>query len=340
MKKKIWLLLVIFIAFYLLAHSSAYLPDLLHGRFSLVDERSYEWRLLGLLADITVSFLFSLGTYLLLCTFYPVQKYVQLFAGLVLSFVFCFAISYLSGRLTGPDPIRLAIFFRQNILFDGVYVIFAMVFYFMRYAQHKELQQKELVLQNNTAELSFLRSQVNPHFLFNNLNNIYSLVYQRSEQALPAISGLSELLRYMLYDTAEQVELAKEISYLEKYIALQQLRFEHPSNIGFLIEGETSGFQIPPLLLIPFVENAFKHGDVKDTTGQPWLNIHICVTQNVLTFTCHNTIAQKRKDETGGIGIENVRKRLALLYPDQHVLDISTVDQLFTVNLSLTPSIR
>jgi two-component system LytT family sensor kinase len=93
----------------------------------------------------------------------------------------------------------------------------------------KELQQVQLQLQNRQTELSFLRSQVNPHFLFNHLNNIYALVYEQNVQALPAISRLSELLRYMLYDSNETVAITTELSYLEKYIALQQLRFEHPS---------------------------------------------------------------------------------------------------------------
>ena len=154
-----------------------------------------------------------------------------------------------------------ALFLTTTFFISSIFIIYGIVFYFIRYSYYKELQQRELLLQNRQSELSFLRSQINPHFLFNSLNNIYSLAYQQSERVLPAIAGLSDLLRYMLYDANEKVPLEKELEYIRKYIDLQRLRFEQPVKAEFIVPAIPAKFLIPPLLLIPFVENAFKHGE-------------------------------------------------------------------------------
>jgi len=248
-------------------------------------------------------------------------------------FMACLFISYVVTIALSLDPVRLSLFFRNNILIYVLNTIFAMVFYFIRYTRQKELEQKELELQNRTSELSFLRSQVNPHFLFNNLNTIYSLVYHKSEQALPAIAGLSELLRYMLYDSSEKIELEQEISYIEKYISLQQLRFENPVAVNMKVTGNVKEMKVPPLLLIPFIENAFKHGDVSESKEWLWIDINMAGAE--LVFSCINTKASKSKDFTGGIGIGNVTKRLELLFKGRYKLDIRDNEHQFTVKLEL-----
>jgi len=334
MKMKTGLLITAFLVFYSLIHLGRYLPDLYNGHFSLVDERSYDVRFFELFTDILVSFLFTLSTYLALYFFYPAKKYFLLGAALLAAFVTCFVINYMAAWLTAPEPLRLSRFFRGQVLYQAFYTIFAMVFYFLRYAQYTELQQRELAIQNRDSELSFLRSQINPHFLFNNLNNIYSMVYHKSDQSLAAISGLSELLRYMLYDTSETISLEKEIHYIEKYIALEQLRFEIPSQLNFSYPEDAAQIQLPPLLLIPFIENAFKHGGV--AFDHTWLDIDIRISPDQeIILRCTNDVAPKRKDQTGGIGIGNVRKRLALLYPGSHHLHIEQQEHTFKVELSL-----
>ncbi|HKG05082.1 MAG TPA: histidine kinase [Pedobacter sp.] len=334
MKKKTGLLLIAFLLFYAMIHLARYLPDLYTGKFSLVDERSYDLRLLSLIADILISFLFTISTYLLLHLYYPSKKYLILALSLIAAFGLCFIISYSAARWPAEGHIRLSRFFREHILYNAFYTIFAMVFYFIRFSQYKELQQRELALQNRDSELSFLRSQINPHFLFNNLNNIYSMVYHQSPQALAAISGLSEMLRYMLYDTSETISLEKEIHYIEKYIALEQLRFEQPGQISLTYPDNAAQIQLPPLLLIPFIENAFKHGAV--AFDHTWLNISVSITaENKIELQCVNEVGPKHKDQTGGIGIENVRKRLNLLYPGNHSLDIGQQEHKFIVNLKL-----
>lgn len=334
MKMKTGLLIIAFLVFYSLIHLGRYLPDLYNGHFSLVDERSYDVRLFELFTDILVSFLFTLSTYCALHFFYPAKKYFLLGTALLAAFVICFVINYMAAWLTAPEPLRLSRFFRGQVLYHAFYTIFAMVFYFLRYAQFKELQQRELSIQNRDSELSFLRSQINPHFLFNNLNNIYSLVYHKSEQSLAAISGLSELLRYMLYDTSETISLEKEIHYIEKYIALEQLRFETPGQLNFSYPEDTAQIQLPPLLLIPFIENAFKHGAV--AFDHKWLDINISIgPDQQIILRCSNDVAPKHKDQTGGIGIGNVRKRLALLYPGGHHLHIDHQEHTFKVELRI-----
>lgn len=326
-----------FIVFYMLVHVSGHLPGLLRGKWTLVDERSLTVQVLSMLTDLSISFLFVLSTYMVMHKYYPNRKYVGLFLniGLIISiaFISCFLTSYAATLALSRDPVRLNLFFRNNVLIYILHTIFAMVFYFFTYTRQKELEQKELELQNRTSELSFLRSQVNPHFLFNNLNTIYSLVYHKSEQALPAISGLSELLRYMLYDSSEKIELEQEISYIEKYISLQQLRFENPVAVNMKVTGNVKEMKVPPLLLIPFVENAFKHGDVSES--KEWLWIDINMTGAELIFSCINTKASKNKDFTGGIGIDNVTKRLELLFKGRYELDIRDNEHQFTVKLDL-----
>ncbi|TDQ11842.1 sensor histidine kinase [Pedobacter metabolipauper] len=334
MKKKTGILIVVFVLFYAMIHLGRYLPDLYTGKFSLVDERGYDERLLSLAADLLMSFLFTFSAYLMLHRYYPTRKYVILAIGLVSVFIICFIVSYIAAQWFTPQHIRLSGFFRENVLYNGFYTIFAMVFYFVRYTQFKELQQRELALQNRDSELSFLRSQINPHFLFNNLNNIYSMVYHNSDQSLSAISGLSELLRYMLYDTSETITLEKEVHYIEKYIALEQLRFEKPGKLNFTWSGDAHQINLPPLLLIPFIENAFKHGDID--FERTWLDISISTTPNhEILLCCINDVGTKRKDQTGGIGIENVRKRLNLLYPQNHNLNIEQQPGKFKVELKL-----
>lgn len=337
MKKNLWLLFGSFIVFYILVHYIGYFPGLFRGKWTLVDERGLLVQVLSMTSGLSISFLYVLATYATMNKYYPNRKYMRLslHVGLIISiaFISCFLTNYVATVALSQDPVRLNLFFRNNILIYILNTIFAMVFYFIRYTRQKELEQKELELQNRTSELSFLRSQVNPHFLFNNLNTIYSLVYHKSEQALPAIAGLSELLRYMLYDNSEKIELEQEISYIEKYIALQQLRFENPVAIKMKVTGNVQEMKIPPLLLIPFIENAFKHGDVSENKEWLWIDINVAGAE--LIFSCINTKADKHKDFTGGIGIDNVRKRLELLFKGRYELDIRDNEDQFTVKLYL-----
>ncbi len=182
------------------------------------------------------------------------------------------------------------------------------------------------------AELAFLKSQINPHFLFNTLNNIYSLAYQHSEKTPEAILKLSEIMRYMLYESNDDmVELSKEINYLQNYIELQRLRFKNQAFVNLIINGQAGNQKIMPLVLISFVENAFKHG-VATQVEHP-IDILINIEGDKLRFKVSNKTAQQNKDDTGGIGLPNVKRRLELFYKNRYHLQINQQAGFYTSEL-------
>ncbi|MDB5005954.1 MAG: Histidine kinase [Mucilaginibacter sp.] len=194
--------------------------------------------------------------------------------------------------------------------------------------------QRDLENQRLSAELSFLKSQINPHFLFNSLNSIYSLAYQRSETTPEAILKLSEIMRYMLYECNDnKVDLVKELQYLHNYIDLQKIRFGSKAFIDFKVDGKIENQQIVPLLLIAFIENAFKHG-VANNALTP-IRLLIDVDEAHLHFYIQNKKHTNNRDAAGGIGLNNVKRRLDLLYPGKYNLEIHDEPDTYTVELSL-----
>jgi sensor histidine kinase YesM len=194
--------------------------------------------------------------------------------------------------------------------------------------------QRDLENQRLSAELAFLKSQINPHFLFNSLNSIYSLAYQRSETTPEAILKLSEIMRYMLYECNDnKVSLVKELQYLQNFIDLQKIRFGNKAFIDFKVEGKVDSQQIVPLMLIAFIENAFKHG-VANNPLTP-IRLLIDVVDSHLHFYIQNKKHTNNRDEIGGIGLNNVKRRLDLLYPGKYNLDIRDETNTYTVELSL-----
>ncbi|HRY31950.1 MAG TPA: histidine kinase [Bacteroidales bacterium] len=195
----------------------------------------------------------------------------------------------------------------------------------------------ELLAQKQSSELALLRTQINPHFLFNTLNNLYSLVYKKSDVAPSVVMKLSEIMRYMLYDTnAEKVPLDKEINYLRSFIELQQLRIRVDNFIHLEIRGETSDRMIPPMLLIPFVENAFKHG--KKDVPAPGISVMIDVDGDTMHFEIWNYCSMPNSSATDpyhGIGLKNVARRLQLMYPGAHELSVAPCGEKFLVKLNI-----
>ncbi|MCF0055252.1 sensor histidine kinase [Dyadobacter sp. CY356] len=331
MKKRVALFSFTFLVFYSLAIVVRQLPGMVRGRISFAEgsHSGAEW--MQVTGDVLIYYLLALGVYLLLCRCHPRRQYFSLFTALLIICMASFICALLWTRIF--QDVRMSRYFQMVIFPISAQALFATVFYLVRYTHYKDLQQVELQLQNRQTELSLLRSQINPHFLFNHLNNIYSLVYEQNELALSAISGLSDLLRYMLYQGSEMVLLTTEISYLEKYIALQQLRFEYPTLIEITQDCKDETAQIPVFLLIPFVENAFKHG--RESYKESWLKIHISADNGQFNFSCTNFMGSNRKDTTGGIGLSNVKQRLNLLYAGLHFLEITDVDNLFVVKLRI-----
>jgi two-component system LytT family sensor kinase len=194
--------------------------------------------------------------------------------------------------------------------------------------------QRDLENQRLSAELAFLKSQINPHFLFNSLNSIYSLAYQKADAAPEAILKLSEIMRYMLYESNDnKVDLSKELQYIQNYIDLQKIRFGNKAYIDFKIEGRVTNQKIVPLLLIAFIENAFKHGVTSDTLAP--IRLLITVDDSHLHFYIQNKKHTNNKDSVGGIGLGNVQRRLDLLYPGKYNLDIRNQRDTYICELSL-----
>ena len=203
-----------------------------------------------------------------------------------------------------------------------------------------EREQKERQAAQLATELKFLRSQISPHFLFNVLTNLVSLARKRSDQLEPSLIMLSDLMRYMLYDTqGKKVTLGTEIEYLNNYIELQKLRFGSDVAVTSHIEigDQDRSHTIEPMLLIPFVENAFKHG--VGAIGEPRIDMKLRVDKEWMYFEVQNTMFDPgpagSKEENSGLGLNNVRTRLQLLYRDHHTLTIRNEGNLFHIILSL-----
>lgn len=334
MKKRLRLLLIGLLALYYVIHIAYDLPNLVNGHpaFSWLPLTGYG--LFFRILDLTCSALFAVLPFVVLHRFYPVRRIGSGLLLIAVSLVVLYFFNYAIARIQYGRQLRLRSFFLNNLFFWGVYLFYGVVFYFSGYAYDKEREQRELILQNRQSELSFLRSQVNPHFLFNSLNNIYSLVYENHPGALPAIAGLSQLMRYMLYEGTDKVPLQKELDYIQQYIELQNIRFEHRIATQVHMSGDTNGVQIPALLLIAFVENAFKHGDFSEESEGMVITVYSSLQK--LQFYCRNRKVQGAKDAGGGIGLSNVQRRLELLYPGRHLLEIEDKPDSFTIHLELT----
>lgn len=198
-------------------------------------------------------------------------------------------------------------------------------------------RQNEIIRQQQTqVELDLLKSQINPHFLFNVLNSIYSLSLKKSDKTPAVVLQLSEILRYMLYETGQSfVSLEKEINVLSDYLQLEKIRISNSSHIQLATDIDNHPYKIAPAILITFAENAIKHG-IDSMAGNAYLHITIKAEQGVLYFSCRNNYKKRSGQEMkGGIGIANVKKRLGLLYPGKHELDIEEDNDIFSISLTI-----
>ena len=256
-----------------------------------------------------------------------------LLIGLSFPLKYVIIVNWFPGVLDDPASYRFV--FAPSI---GVFFI-SWVYCKVAERIREERRQKEKQAEQLSTELKFLRSQVSPHFLFNVLTNLISLARKKSDQLEPALIMLSDLMRYMLYDTTgKKVPLDKENAYLNSYIALQKLRFGSDVEISnrVITDRPAVDYTIEPMLLIPFVENAFKHGT--GYTRHPEINIQLTLHNDLLTFEVQNQFDNDpaaSKDENSGIGLANVRSRLDLLYPGKYTLTIRDRLNVFYITLIL-----
>lgn len=229
-------------------------------------------------------------------------------------------------------PISFYVF--DNLYFASLCIIPSITIWLIVHFVQSQKEKTEAVALKTEAEINFLKSQVNPHFIFNTMNNIYYLVYQKSDLALPAIEKLSQLMRYVTYESQQKtVSLAAEIEYIDSYIELECMRIQGEKYIEFKKDIEQPLLQIPPLLLLPFIENAFKHGEVTDD-AHPYV-VSIIQQNNTLIFESTNKINTYQKDKQQGIGVENIQKRLALHFPEKHRLTIKQTESVYFCNLTI-----
>lgn len=229
--------------------------------------------------------------------------------------------------------------FGVNVILSTLFLVFFVgLLKFVEDWFELEARKKELENEKLTSELRFLKAQINPHFLFNTLNNLYYLAFNNSPNTTEVIAKLSQMMRYMLYDSNHpQVPLSKEIEYIQSYISLEKLRLEQDVPIEFEVEGNTAGVTIVPLVLITFLENAFKHG-VSNSAKNPWIKAKINVEKGI----CHYEVANSKIAESGktvkeksGIGLQNVKRRLDLSYPDNYQLNVEEKEDSYAVDLKL-----
>ncbi|QJD95699.1 histidine kinase [Mucilaginibacter robiniae] len=284
--------------------------------------------------------------YLLYLWIYPKylagRKLPQLVAGLLLSIAFFTAVRYLLEEVIIFHVFHLHNYFNttpigyivDNLYFGTSALVLSLAVYSSFHALRKEQENKSLREEKIQAELAFLKTQINPHFLYNTLNYIYSLAYPVSEKLADAVIKLSNLMRYMLTESADgTVDLQKEVNYIENYISVFQMRFEDAFFVDFVVEGDIAGKRIASLILVPFVENAFKHGVVNDP-NRP-IRIRLKLISNRLMFTVSNQINRNQKDHSTGIGLPNIRRRMELIYPGKHELLIAENGQTYKATLNI-----
>jgi len=222
----------------------------------------------------------------------------------------------------------------------GFVILLASAIKLSRYWLQSQQDKANLEIQNRKSELALLRSQVNPHFLFNTLNNIDSLIRKDQDKASDTIVKLSEIMRYFIYETdSDKVPLEKEIDYLHSFIELQRIRHKDPGFIRFQVSGSPTGKLIAPMLFIPFVENAFKHGIKGKKT--PAITVDLLIQPTVMRFEVINFIDSRSdqvKDAGKGIGLANVKRRLDLIYPQKYSLSIEQTGEQYNVLLEINLS--
>ncbi|WP_269223007.1 sensor histidine kinase [Flavobacterium sp. IMCC34518] len=296
------------------------------------------------------SFLTFYGCYVILFTKYLQQKkfLLSLFFGILIS-IAASTLAYIlmrylieSGQLMDMDKggangrstaVRTILFmsFIASIAGLAALIIKGFIIWFNEIKLKEELKQK-----NHETEMALIKSQLDPHFLFNTLNNIDVLILKDATEASNYLNKLSDILRFMLYETkTDEILLKKEIEYIEKYIELQKIRTANVNYVSFEVIGNPANITIAPMVFIPFIENAFKHSTNKKIDNA--IKVQLIINQDNILFICENKFDSNRKviQESNGLGNGLIQKRLHLIYPEQHQLEIDKQTNLYSVKLTI-----
>lgn len=320
--------------------------------WGLVDAQ-YMQKLVSTLSELPVKMAAAYFTlYVLIDRLFLEKKYAQFLIGLVvsmfaiglilrcLSYFILYPIYYPTGvsiPLLFPPKILIAIFYTYSWV-----AMLAAIHLVRKFYEHQHetsrllLSARQLEKEKLEAELKLLKSQIHPHFLFNTLNNLYALTLKDASKAPVMVHKLSELMSYMLHDSNQLfVPLYKEVNYIQNYIDLERLRYGRELEVTFSNFVGDNSIQVAPLLMLPFVENGFKHGN---KYGQAWIHVELSLTEDELTFKMENNKPEIPDGVVSGVGLENVTRRLAVQYPDQHDLRIFDTPDTYLVILRLSIS--
>ncbi|QGY46450.1 hypothetical protein GM418_23135 [Maribellus comscasis] len=228
---------------------------------------------------------------------------------------------------TGRGP------FLIGLIMNSVLSIIAVLLRLYENKDKKERESREELQRSQEAQILYLKSQVNPHFLFNTLNNLYGLTYSKSDLAPQMVLGLSDTMRYLIYETEQKlVPVEKELNFIHNYLDLEKTRISYPENIRVSVQVRNLSVFIPPLLLLPFIENCFKHGTIgKEDDG--WIELDIWDENDNFFFICKNNFTENKTGKSPGIGLANVKKRLQLIFGERYELRTVKQNNEFMVSL-------
>lgn len=308
--------------------------------------RGYDWHNALLFAGVQFGFTFTIA-YLNYFVFLPrfikhknIWRYLAEFS---VPFALLIIGRIYTQRALVYDMPRSEYFFSHMFTVQTVAInLFITVFVSMlRFAAdwfELEANKKSMENERLTAELNFLKAQINPHFLFNTLNNLYYLAYTKSDKTTVVIEKLSQMMRYMIYDSShDKVPLTKEIEYMKNYISLEQMRLNNQIPISFEIEGNPEEKWIAPLIFITFLENAFKHG-VNNHSPHAWVKVFIKINNHHCEYVVENSkvaASADSREKKSGIGLQNVQRRLELSYPGKYILKTEDKPDSYRIKLEI-----
>lgn len=301
--------------------------------------------ILGALTTAVLIFaVFMLNDYWVFRYFY-FRKSKAIFVLITFLLIFCLAVLHFTIEYYFFHPYRIVkpphdipvIFpvLRSFLLF-GMVSLISITLLLSDTIKKQALRQKKLQEEKIGTELKLLKAQINPHFLFNALNNIFSLSYAKSDKAPDSVLKLSEMLRYVIYDCShDSVTLHHEVEYIKNFIAFQKMKSEHRQNITFDSDEIQVNKEISPMLFVPFIENAFKYSRIEEEKNAQ-VDIKLASTKHEVRFEIVNTLPETGKPQHGkGLGIKNVKQRLDVLYPDNYELNIAESDKNYSVSLKI-----
>jgi two-component system LytT family sensor kinase len=295
---------------------------------------------LGLLPNL---FAFYASYFYLFDFFRRARKFVSTsLAGMLISVVstlFALALSLLFFGFEQPvfsSRVELFALFCSFFLIAALHSGMALIIRgFLAWFEEIKLKE-ELARKKHETEIALLKSQINPHFLFNTINNIDVLIMKDAVKASQYLNSFSDLLRYLVYETkTDEIPLTDELGYLEKYLELQRIRTNNPDYVKFFIDGEPKKLQIAPMIFFPFIENAFKHTENNKKSNT--IKVTVSIRGRTIDFECENTYQKNsvRGQDYGGLGNDLIRRRLELLYPAKHRLEITDLSGVYRINLTI-----